>query len=234
MLGTGHSSGQGGTLIWELHAQGAELVVLSRILPIVGSLLLARWAVRRLGSAVMDPVPLLALIAMSLSLRLVFEQNLYGYYFMALAVSLVLVDVVSGRIRGQLVAWLGLLTLAFNPLPWGFSSNAEPWFFSVHVRFPLVFMVIGTFVIASDVIRGRVRWYPVAWLIVVVVASANLPPWELEPIRRAMPNWFWQIVLLPTGIALAAGPLLSYRRNRGLADEPATPEMATVGLSSLE
>ncbi len=59
LLGTGHSSGEGGTLIWELHAQGAELVVLSRILPIVCSLLLSRWAVRKLGSSVMDPVPLL-------------------------------------------------------------------------------------------------------------------------------------------------------------------------------
>ena len=65
----------------------------------------------------MDPVPLLALMALSLSLRLVFEQNLYGYYFMAFAVSLVLLDVVGGRIRGQLVAWLGLLTLAYNPFP---------------------------------------------------------------------------------------------------------------------
>ncbi len=171
---------------------------------------------------------------MSLSLRLVFEENLYGYYFMAMAVSLVLVDVMGGRIRGQLVAWLGLLTLAFNPIPWGFSSNAEAWFFSAHLRLPLVFMAIGALVIASDVIRGRVRWYPVAWLIVVVAASANFPPWAIEPIRRAMPNWFWQIALLPTGIALAAGPFLSYCRNRALANEPATSEMALVGTSSLK
>ena len=49
----------------------------------------------------MDPVPFCRSIATSLSFRLVFEQNLYGYYFMALAVSLVLVDVMCGRIRGD-------------------------------------------------------------------------------------------------------------------------------------
>ncbi len=39
-------------------------------------------------------------------LRLLFEVRLFGYYDMALAVSLVLVDIVGGRIRNSLVAWL--------------------------------------------------------------------------------------------------------------------------------
>ena len=232
LLGTGDSSGLGGTLLWEAHLHGLLLVALSRILPIVVSMFLARWAVLRLGSAVMDPVPLVALIATSLSLRLVFEQNLYGYYFMALAVSLVLLDVVVGRIRGHLVAWLGLLVLAFNPVPWGELSNGQPWGLNVRLYLPITLMVIASLFIASDAIRGRIRWYPVAWLTLVILAFAKLPPWTVEPMRRLLPNWFWQIVLLTTGIALAVGPLLSYRPHPALPNfDPVIPDVTMVGSS---
>jgi hypothetical protein len=235
LLGTGNSSGYGGTLLWEIHPHGLILVILSRIVPIGVSMLLSRWALRRLGSAVMDPVPLLSLIATSFSLRLVFEQNLYGYYFMALAVSLVLLDVVGGRIRGQLVAWFGLLTLAFDPVPWGYLSNGQLWGLDVRVYLPIVFMGIAALFIATDAIRGRIRWYPVAWLIIAILAFAKLPPWAVEPMRGTLPNWFWQMVLLPTGIVLAAGPLISYRRHRDPPDlDPAIPGLTMASASSVE
>ena len=66
-------------------------------------------------------MPLISLVATSLALRLVFEQNIFGYYFMALCVTLVLLDVISGRIRGELVAWLALITLVSRSL--GVSST---------------------------------------------------------------------------------------------------------------
>jgi hypothetical protein len=119
LIGSGNDPSEGGTVLWELHLHGALLVGISRVLPIVLSMVLAAWALRRLGPAVRKPVPLMALLATSLSFRLVFEQNLFGYYFMALAVSLVLLDAVRGQIRGQLVAWIALLILAFDPVPWG-------------------------------------------------------------------------------------------------------------------
>ena len=75
-------------------------------------------------------------------------------------------------------------------------------------------MVIASLFIAYQAIRGRIRWYPVAWLTLVILAFANLPPWAAEPMRRTLPNWFWQIVLLTTGIALAVGPLVTYRPQR--------------------
>jgi hypothetical protein len=55
---------------------------------------------------------------MSFILRLLFEVNIYGYYFMAATVALILLDVIGGRIRLSLIAWLVLVTLAFPPLPW--------------------------------------------------------------------------------------------------------------------
>jgi hypothetical protein len=58
-------------------------------------------------------------MALCLTFRLVFEVNLLGYYFMAVAVMLLLVAVSRGRGGVYLVAWLALVALAFYPLPWG-------------------------------------------------------------------------------------------------------------------
>jgi hypothetical protein len=149
LVGSGNTASQGGTVLWELHLHGVLLVDCSRVLPIILAMVLASRAVRRLGPAVLEPTPLLALVATSLSFRLVFEQNLFGYYFMALAVALVLLDAVHGHIRRQLVAWLALLTLAFDPVPWGSSpipSVVHPWMFQI------VLVPIGVILASSPLI----------------------------------------------------------------------------------
>jgi Glycosyltransferase family 87 len=212
ILGSGNSPGTGGSWLWELHLHGAPLLILSRILPIVLSLALSRWAVRRLGSVILEPVPLLALVATSLSLRLAFEQNLYGYYFMALAVSLVVLDVIRGHIRGPLIAWIALLTLAYNPVPWGFASNGQPWGLQAREDLPLALVAIGLIVLVRDAINGRIRWYLVGWLAVVVGVFLNWPPWVVSPFRHPLPSWAWQLMLVPLGALLAAWPLVSYVR----------------------
>ena len=152
-LGSGDTLSIGGTVLWELHLQGVFLVGISRILPILFAMVLAWWAERRLGNSLLEPVPLLSLVATSISLRLVFEQNLFGYYFMALAVSLLILDVVHGQLRGQVVAWLSLVVLAFDPAP------------RVHVLSeysPSVLMVIVCLVILWSVRHGHLHWYLVS------------------------------------------------------------------------
>jgi hypothetical protein len=134
VIGSGNTPSLGGTVLWETHLHGAPLVAVSRILPIVISMVLARWAVKRIGSDILEPLPLLSLMATSLSLRLVFEQNLFGYYFMAIAVFLVLLAVVRGQIGWQLVAWLVMVILAFTDVvPWSITPiHALPiWFWQV-------------------------------------------------------------------------------------------------------
>jgi hypothetical protein len=120
ILGPGTPSTSGLALLGGLPIQGLSLVVACRGLPIVLSMALAWLAQRRLGSAVLEPVPLVSIIATSLTLRLVFEVNLFGYYFMAVAVSLVLLEILRGRISMYLVGWLILVVLGFDRLPWGF------------------------------------------------------------------------------------------------------------------
>jgi hypothetical protein len=153
LIGSGNSPSVGGTLLWELHLHGPALVVVSRVLPIALAMALAWWALQRLGPAALDPIPLLSLIATSLCLRLVFEENLFGYYFMAITVMLIILDVVRGRIRGTLIAWIALVTLAFDPVPWG-----------------------------------------------------------IDPLRSSVPRYLWQLLLVPSSLALAAHPLLTFDR----------------------
>jgi len=67
--------GPNNTLIGLIPIHGL-LLIESRILPIVLAVMLAWWATRRLGSSVLEPLPLVSLIATSLGLRLVFDQYL--------------------------------------------------------------------------------------------------------------------------------------------------------------
>ena len=145
VLGSGNGSQNGGTVLSALHVHGPLLIAASRVLPVVLSMLLAKWAIRKLGLRLFDPVPLISLLATSLSLRLVFEQNLYGYYFMAVAVLLVLIDVVRGHVSGYVVGWLGLVWLVFDPLPWrdySLSQFNPIWIWHVILIPPTVALAI--------------------------------------------------------------------------------------------
>jgi hypothetical protein len=107
------------TLIGASGLHGWVLVAVSRGSPLLLAALTALWLRRRLGARVMEPSTLTALLAVCLALRLVFEVNLYDYYFLALSVALVAADMISGRIRFETVAWLlptGVLFSGLAPL----------------------------------------------------------------------------------------------------------------------
>jgi len=212
-LGSGHSNGEGGTVLHELHLHGWMLVGASRLLPIGASMVLAWWLARRLGDSVLEPVPLAGLIALSFSLRLVFEENLHHtYYYMALAVALILLDVVRGHIRGTLVAWIALVTFAYNV---GFGSlfSGVHWEAGAQEHAPEIAILLGFTVVVLDLGRHRRRWYLVAWLVLMIGAFASWP-FERESIRAPLPYLLLQLVLVPMGIWLAAGPLVGYMRGR--------------------
>lgn len=219
LVGTGNTPSFGGTLLRQLHLQGNGLLVTSRVLPIVLAALLAWWVSRRLGPEALEPVPLLSLLALSLSLRLVFEQNLFDYYFLALAVMLIVLGIVCGRIRGELIAWLAVVTLAYNPVPWGLSLNQNrSWGFHAAAALPEVAIAIAVVLVVRDALHRRFRWYLVAWLVVAVCAFGEWPPWAAA-IRATWHPWALQLLLVPTGIALAAWPLVGSLR-QARVEEP--------------
>ncbi len=133
------------TVVSTMGLHGLPLFTLSRLMPIVLSAALAAWALHRLGPAVLDPLFLTSLVGTSLGFRLVLEVNLYGYYFMAAAVMLILLEVIRGRITVYLVGWILLIALPFDPLPWGFDpfGDASPlWVWQIVLVLSAIAMLV--------------------------------------------------------------------------------------------
>ncbi len=230
LVGTGDSGGRGGTVLWNLLSQPAyfgsrptaALLFCARTLPIAVSVALAWWALRRLGPRALDPIPLLSLIATCLSMRLVFEEGLFGYKFMALAVLLILLDIVRGRIRGQLLAWLALVTMAFNPI---LDLNRRWWAHDAAIAIPLTLIAIVVFVIVRDAVHHRVRWYLLPWFAIAAWAFLRWPPWLPNGLPAPRPLWFWQVVLVSSGVVMAASPLVKSITGRSRSRSPAKVEV---------
>lgn len=208
LLGTGDSTTHGGTLVWESGLRGTALVFVARVLPLLVAVTIAWWAHRRLGSSILKPIPLISLLATTLSMRVVFEEGLFGYKLMALAVMIVLVMVVQGRFSGWLIAWLAMASLAFNPIPSPLSINGRNWGGKIEAALPLACIVVVLILIAYDAYHRRVRLYLLAWLAVALAAFGQWPPWTLGSVRQQLPLWLLQLILLPTGVALAVTPLI--------------------------
>lgn len=213
VIGTGGSPSYGGTILDELGFHKPTLVLLSRTIPIALSVALAAWARLRLGPRALEPVALISLIATAFSFRLAFELNLFDYYFMATAVTLVVLDASLGRIRGILVAWLALVTWAFNPLLFTASVTGHPVRVALYDALPIVFIGVALLLIALDAYHHRIRWYLVTFLLLVLVARAH-EGWRNIPSGRPTSIWYWQLVLVPVAMVWAVRPLVSLVRNR--------------------
>jgi hypothetical protein len=204
-LGTGNTSGVGGSVLWELDLHGLLLLFISRIVPVAISATIAWWMLRRLGRGALEPAALVSLVAVSLGLRLVFEQNFYLYYFMALSVSLVLLDVVRGHIRGSLVAWLVVV-------PTVYVGEIQIPKYAVHLV-PQCAIVLAILVIVSRIHRGDPRRTLVPWFAVVAASFVTSDRVDLGFLNLP-PTWFWQVLLVVPGLLLAAGPLRAEVRGR--------------------
>lgn len=213
-IGSGFSRARGGTVLWELHLSGAPAFIVERIMPIALAAALAWWAKRRLGDGALEPLPLVSVLATALALRLVFETSLWPYYFMAATVLLVLLEVIRGRIRGIVVGWLALMTLAFDPIPPGFFSNGVSWSTRAREVLPNYFLAFAVIIFFVELVRRRVRWSILAWIAVVAATLLTLP-WSHQAIRSGMPLWFWQVVLITSLLWLTLEPLIRLIHDQG-------------------
>jgi hypothetical protein len=230
LFGTGTTGGVGGTLLWELDLHGALLLLCSRIAPVVLSLLLAWWVVRRLGPASLEPVALLSVVGLSLSLRLVFEQQLFGYYFMALSVALVLLDVAGARLRATLVGWLATVSMVYLVGSTALDPLRRPVPGVINDVLPLSVMALGVLLIVREIRRGA-HWRMLACWSAMIVGA--LVVWKQTDIVGQPPTWLWQLVLVSLGIAQAATPLLGeLRRHRAPASTGTQPQPSTFSGSS--
>jgi len=203
----------GGSVLWELHLKGFELFAIARLAPLLAAGALAWWCVRRLGVISRRPVPIMVLLATSLALRLVFEENLFGYYFMAVGVSLVLLDVTAGRIRVATWFWIGLLTIAWNPVNPGFLSNWTTWGPGLYFNLPIAILALGLGAILLDLGKRRFVLYKYAWLLLVLLSSQSRI-WGEQRTIITVPHWGWQLILVPSALALCLSPLMPYLRGQ--------------------
>jgi hypothetical protein len=231
LFGTGNWTTYGGTVLWEMGLRGDAMLFASRVLPILVALIFAWWARYRFRDRIFEPVILLSVLTLTLSLRLVFEQGLFGYKFLALAVMLVLLTVARAQGFAKLVVWLVLVTLAWNPIPYGFAFNSRSWGYDAGAALPALAVGVAVAVIAWDAAHHRVRWYLIAALVVAVCAFANWPLWALIPVRAPIPRWLWQVILLSSGIALAAEPLVRAVRDRTGRPPLSLPSQTPISVS---
>jgi hypothetical protein len=217
----------GGTLVWETHAHGATLFIVSRVLPPLLALGLGWWAARRLGSRALEAVPLISLVATALTFRLAFESNLWGYYFMPLAVALIVLDVASHRFRRGVVAWVFIYMVRFNPIPWGFTSNGKSWGITARLEIPVFIFIICLLFATFDIMRRR---FSVDLLVSLAIAALIVfkIPWTFDENRSVVPTYLYQIVLVFGGGALAISPLVSTIRHSRVWShhEPDQPDEA--------
>jgi hypothetical protein len=156
-IGSGYTPAERGTYLSELHLHGTIVVTFSRILPIVAAMVLARWAVRRIGSSVFEPLAFVSIMATSLSFRLIFEENLWGYYLMAVTVLIILTDVIRRRFRWEVIGWLAVAFLAYYPLPWGYDPlnfSTPDWIWQVALCPTAVALAAGPLITE---VRAKVR-----------------------------------------------------------------------------
>ena len=222
LLGSGNSGGSG-TVLSGLHLHGGLLVFVSRLVPLELSLVLAWWVLQRLGPRVLEPVPLLTLIALSLSLRLVFEHALYGYYFMAFAVLLLLVDVAAGRIRGSVVAWLAGVSVVYMVGPTTSRSvwSTAAWEHDAHRLVAPVLLALALAMAARTLRRNGPSRALLPWL-TLAAAGALAWPSTHNPLGAHVSGAWWQVALVASGIVLAVGPLTK-RLHEAAAITPAQP-----------
>jgi hypothetical protein len=210
-LGTGNTGGSGSWLS-ATHLHGAPLEFFSRILPIVLSVVVSLWVVRRLGVAALEPIPLIATVAVSLSLRLALEQATWGYYFMALSVALVLLDAVCGHLRTAVVAWLIMTSVvcSVGPTSSSFAFARVSWGEVVQHAITPVLIVLVLVVIGLTLARRERGWGEVLIWIALLVGLLLTSPSTHEQLGEHFSGGFWQVILVASGILIAGTPLAKF------------------------
>ncbi len=199
-LGTGTSHGVGGALLSQLRLRHAVAATMSRLFPLVLSAVATWWVAQRLGDRVRSAPIMLSLVAFSLGSRLLFEQQIFEYYFMALTVTLVLGDAARGRLRPSLVGWLFAVPVSLSAdISWA-ARFADV----IHLAAALLALVAIVDIALTAAAARRL----VPWVLLLACAVATAVPFG------GPPRWLWQIVLVGWGLVLACTPVVAELRHR--------------------
>ncbi len=214
LFGSGsYGTTTGGTFVWEMHLSGIGFVIVVRAIPVVVAGLLSWWVVRRSGPRAMAPETLIALATVTLVNRLAFEQGLNGYYFLATTVMLVMLDVVCGKLRSSVAAWLLTVIAVYCSGSLFGGVFQTSWTAAGDDAVAALVIVLAVVWVAVHVVRRTVTPALLIWIIPFAV---TLVTWQNagNPLRAELPVWWWQLLLVPWGLAL--GVLALFRDGIGI------------------
>ena len=204
-------SAHGGTVVFALGLHGVADFLLARVAPIAAAALVAWLVRRRVGRS---PRAVVGALSAAMLCRLVFEVNIFGYYFMAVMVGVVLLEVLRHQVGRDVVALVGLFIVSFDPEHIALVDNLTTYGLSVYYDLPIVVLALGVALFLFDAVRRRFSPALVVWLGFVALAGESHlwnrynPLWDL-------PEWAWQIVLVPF-----LGVILARRLRETRRDEP--------------
>jgi hypothetical protein len=179
----------------------------ARLTPLAFALIVAVLIVHRLGrTAAREPVALMSLVALTLGLRLVFEPEVYAYYFMALSVALILLDVMCGHIRSMLVVWLLAVSLAFAADPTTLIFSRVSWGHTAQHALPPIVLILAVVGFVFTLVLKGFHLDLLAWSALAMGAWIAWS-WPITIFLHPFTFTFEEIVLVVPGVALAAVPL---------------------------
>jgi hypothetical protein len=150
--GAGATPSVGTTALAKLELHGPPLFFVARLLPIAMAMALAIVCVRRSRERIFEPVALLALLATSLSFRLLLEINLFGYYFSAVTVMLIVLAGLRRRFTVPLIIWLVALAVTYPPGSW-----LNPPFFQIAPIWVQVLLTLSAFLLSATPLWRAMR-----------------------------------------------------------------------------
>jgi hypothetical protein len=199
-----HSAG--GTWLAGLHLDSTAVFAIARLSPLIAATVVSVVVIRRTDpERLMALGPLTALVGLCLGLRVLFEQNLFPYYFAPLAVLLVLAAN-SMRLRSDLVLfWLLFATIGYSPLLDTFIRS--PFIVTRTEVTASTWILIGVMaaITVANVFAGRLRIYqPVAVVLALLMFHA-----PMRGLGVQASTWEMQILLGVLGVGILATALSS-------------------------
>lgn len=207
---------RGGTVLFSTGIHGIPAFLVARVAPIAAAFLVGLWLRRTRSGEFPSADVVTAAVVVALFLRLVFEVNIFGYYFMATMVGMALIEALRRQIGRDVLAFTGLFLVAFNPEHVGLISNITPYALTVYYDIPIVVLALGVLALLYGLARRRFSPSLIVWIAVVALAGES-HLWGRYNAVWSLPNWAWQIVLGGyAGLILARRlrPLTSARLER--------------------
>ncbi len=201
LAGSGFNNSLGGTVVWELGMSVPLKYVMSRVLPLGAAVLTAWWSRRRHVEPPHD-IEVIVLVTVGLCWRLVFEANLWGYYYVPVFVGLVILDRRIGHVRAGTVAWSLSQLVLYDYLPIG--HEAVP---ALLRHWPLFLGQLGAAAIVTSMaivaIRHRRDRGPWLAALAIYAFAYLLGPHLWHETVNNWPVWVHQLILVPWALGLA-------------------------------